>query len=118
VVVMGILERLSYSRKFLVLTFLILYFDILYLTATFKLETIIICTAIAALTLLYHAYYAKEHRSEREGIALLTFVLLSMSLGAITGAIINPALGPAFYTVTMTVAAILILFSVTKLSRI
>ncbi len=115
---MGILERLSYSRKFLILTFIILYIDLLYLTMTFKLETIIACTVIAAITLLYHAYYTKEHRSEREGIALLTFVLLSMSLGAITGTVINPALGSAFYTVTMTVVSIIILFTVTKLSRI
>ena len=113
-------EKILYSRKALVLVLLILYASIAYIPLNFNYEGIIIGTVVAVIAMIYLAYYAHAHRSAGEVVALTTFTVLAMILGALTGSILAgfENVGATMYSLTLTLASLILLLGINKLYRV
>lgn len=113
-------EKLLYSRKFLGLMLLILYLSIAYTIVNFNYEGIITGTIVVIVVFIYLTYYAHVHRSRNEILALSTFISLSIILGVFTGTIFTGLtnVGALLYSITLTVAVLLLFLGINRLYRI
>lgn len=114
-----ILERLMYSKKFLVLLLVLLYLTKLITTLSYGLENLAIGTAISVGIMSYFLLYAHKHTSAKEIFVLTFFVGLAIVFGTMTGCAFRCAENPGLtmYSLTLTLSITLLLFTLSKLYR-
>lgn len=107
---------LLYSRKMIILDIIMIYLASAHMVSVFNRESIITCTAIIVVGLLYLAYYSVQHRSGREALTILTLVMLALILGSTTGLLLGGInnIGAALYVLTLSVALLSILYLASK----